>query len=152
CAPSAPATQKPADTTAPAAAKPTEAAKPADASTAPAAAQPTAAAAAAAPAKPAAGAQAAGPPKRGGQLNVVVQNDWVSLDPLFNTGESTGLNMLYSGWARLTQDPTNKTWGPTPEMAAEWDLKPDQITIKLQQGVKFHDGTAWDSKVAKWNL
>ena len=37
-------------------------------------------------------------------------------------------------------------------MVAEWDAKPDSLTLKLQSGIKFHDGTAWDAKAAKWNL
>jgi peptide/nickel transport system substrate-binding protein len=149
CAPAAPATQKPADAAKPAeASKPAEAAKPADA------AKPAEAAKPADTSKPAAQAPApaAGAPKRGGTLTVVVQNDWVSLDPLFNTGESTGLNMLYGTWVRLQRDAKTETWGPTPDMVAEWDIKPDAITMKLQPGVKFHDGTAWDAKTAKWNL
>ena len=43
-------------------------------------------------------------------------------------------------------------WGPVPDMIAEWDLKPDSVTLKIQKGIKFHDGTPWDAKAAKWNL
>ncbi len=88
--------------------KPAEAAKPADA------------------AKPA--QTAAGAPKRGGQLNVVVQNDWVSFDPPFNTAEPNGSNMVFGAWMHWLQD-TGGKWGPQPDMIAEWDQKPESLTL-----------------------
>jgi peptide/nickel transport system substrate-binding protein len=142
CSPAGPAA-KPGD----APAKPADAAKPAapGATTAPAAAAKPADAA-----KPAAAAPA-GPPKRGGQITVVVQNDWVTFDPPFNTAEPNGSNMIFGNWINWQAD--NKgVWGPTPDLVAEWDAKPEAVTLKLQKGVKFHDGTAWDAKAAKWNL
>jgi len=136
----------------PAESKPAEAAKPAApaATTAPAApaAQP-APAQKPADAKPAA---AAGTPKRGGTLTALVQNDWTSLDPPFEIGAGVGFNMLFEGWVRLERNDANTAWEFKPALLAEWDLKPDQATLKLQPGVKFHDGTPWDAKAAKWNL
>ena len=138
CAPAPAAPAKPADSKPAAAgatqapAKPAEAAKPADA------------------AKPAAQV-AAGSPKRGGSATIVVQNDWVSFDPPFNTAEPGGSNMIYGSWINWTPD-SKGAWGPAPDLVAEWDAKPDQLTLKLQKGVKFHDGSAWDAKAAKWNL
>jgi len=131
CAPSAPA-QKPADSS-----KPAEASKPADS-------KPAEAAKAAAQA-------AAGTPKRGGSATIVVQNDWVSFDPPFNTAEPGGSNMVYGSWINWKPNATGG-WGPSPDLVAEWDAKPEVLTLKLQSGVKFHDGTAWDAKAAKWNL
>jgi ABC-type transport system substrate-binding protein len=93
----------------------------------------------------------AGSPKRGGQLNVVVQNDWVTFDPPFNTAEPNGSNMIFGSWMNWLPDASG-SWGPRPDMIAEWDAKPDTLTLKLQSGIKFHDGTAWDAKAAKWNL
>jgi peptide/nickel transport system substrate-binding protein len=148
CSQSAPAPAKPAETK-PAETKPADAAKPAAGATAPAAGQ-------AAPAKPAdaskpAAQAAAGAPKRGGNLTVVVQNDWVNFDPPFNTAEPNGSNMIFGGWMHWLQDASG-AWGARPDMVAEWDAKPDALTLKLQSGVKFHDGTPWDAKAAKWNL
>jgi ABC-type transport system substrate-binding protein len=101
--------------------------------------------------QPAARTAPAGSPKRGGQLNVVVQNDWVTFDPPFNTAEPNGSNMIFGSWMSWLPDASG-SWGPRPDMIAEWDAKPDALTLKLQSGIKFHDGTAWDAKAAKWNL
>ncbi|MFN8521684.1 MAG: ABC transporter substrate-binding protein [Chloroflexota bacterium] len=101
--------------------------------------------------KPAEAPKPAGAPKRGGTLTALVQNDWTSLDPPFEIGAGAGFNMLYDQWVVLEKDPAGN-WLPKPALLAEWDLKPDQATLKLQSGVKFHDGTPWDAKAAKWNL
>ncbi|MCH5287050.1 MAG: ABC transporter substrate-binding protein [Christensenellaceae bacterium] len=41
-----------------------------------------------------------------------------------------------------------------PWLASEWTLDPDglEMTITLREGVKFHDGTAFDAEAVKWNL
>jgi peptide/nickel transport system substrate-binding protein len=41
-----------------------------------------------------------------------------------------------------------------PKLATSWEIAPDKssITFKLRQGVKFHDGSDFNAKVAKWNL
>ena len=141
CAPAAPASQKPAE-----ASKPAESAKPASA-------PPAGAAKPADAPKPAAQAPAAaaGSPKRGGVLEVVVQNDWTTMDAIYSTSGSGVAGMICGNWIGWEKDAQGK-WGPVPEMIAEWDLKPDAVTLKLQKGITFHDGTAWDAKAAKWNL
>lgn len=91
-------------------------------------------------------------PIRGGTLTALVQNDWVSLDPLFNSAEPNGTTMLYDHWVRWEKDPTSGAWGPTPELVTAWELGETEIVLNLQSGVTFHDDTPWDAAAAKWNL
>lgn len=95
---------------------------------------------------------AAGNARRGGELTVAVQNDWVTMDPLFNTAEPTGFAMIYDGWIRWGKDPQSGVWGPQPWLVESWDLQQNEAKLTLRTGVKFHDGTAWNAQAAKWNL
>ncbi|MCL4499397.1 MAG: ABC transporter substrate-binding protein [Chloroflexi bacterium] len=99
----------------------------------------------------AAPAPAVGAPKRGGTLRVGVQNDWVSLDPLFNTAEPGGTNMIYGEWIKWDKDEKGN-WGPRPDMISEWDLKEKELVFKLQKGIEFHNGEKWNADLAKWNF
>lgn len=95
---------------------------------------------------------AAGAPKRGGTLTAAVQNDWVSMDPLFNTAEPTGIANVYEGWILWDKDANTGQWGPRPWLVEAWDLQQSEAKLTLRKGVKFHDGTPWDAKAAKWNM
>src|SRR5262249_35083528 len=94
-APATPAASNPAPTAAPTTAAPAAGppAAPAAASTAGPSAAPTAAA-------PAAAAKPVGTPKRGGTLTALVQNDWVRLDPLFDTGSGNGFDQIFDTYVR----------------------------------------------------
>ncbi|MFC1892215.1 ABC transporter substrate-binding protein [Thermodesulfobacteriota bacterium] len=51
--------------------------------------------------------------------------------------------------------PSNETLGEyDPVLATSWELSPDKsfYTFHLRKGVKFHDGTDFNAKAAKWNL
>ena len=39
-----------------------------------------------------------------------------------------------------------------PELATEWDLKPNSVTFKLRKDAKFHDGTPITAKDVKWSF
>ena len=95
---------------------------------------------------------AAGAPKRGGSLTAAVQNDWVSMDPLFNTAEPTAIANIYEGWVKWDKDAKTGLWGPQPWLVEAWDLQASEVKLTLRKGVKFHDGTPWDATSAKWNL
>jgi peptide/nickel transport system substrate-binding protein len=44
--------------------------------------------------------------------------------------------------------------GVHPNLATAWNISTDltTITLTLRSGVKFHDGSAWNADVCKWNL
>jgi peptide/nickel transport system substrate-binding protein len=125
---------------------------PAPAAPASAPAAPASAPAAPTPAPPSAPAPAAVQPKRGGTINVGVQVDWITLDPVFGTANLGGAGMIFGHWIDWVKDEKTGQWSPVPEMATEWDLRPNEIILKLQKGIKFSDGTSWDARAAKWNL
>ena len=40
-----------------------------------------------------------------------------------------------------------------PKLAVSWEVAPDgSMILGLRKGVKFHDGSDFNAKVAKWNL
>jgi len=39
-----------------------------------------------------------------------------------------------------------------PELAEEWDLKPNSVTFKLRKNAKFHDGSPVTAKDVKWSF
>ena len=49
---------------------------------------------------------------------------------------------------------TDTSGAMKPKLATEWEIAPDlkSITLKLRQGVKFHDGSEFNADVAKWNI
>ncbi|MCL4534684.1 MAG: ABC transporter substrate-binding protein [Bacteroidetes bacterium] len=139
--------------TAPSVSKPSATAAPA----APASAGPTSAATA----KPAASTgnprPGESPPatavkiKRGGVLRVATRADWPTLDPHMTSGE-VKLD-LYDPLVRLDKDEKTGMWEVKPQLAESWAMPdPKTVIMKLRQGVKFHDGTAFDAASAKWNL
>ncbi len=90
-------------------------------------------------------------PVRGGTLNVSLPNDAKSLDPTFqiNFTERQPLYLIYNTLVGLTPD-----FSYQPELAERWELVEGgrKLVLHLRQGVKFHDGTAFDAAAVKWNL
>lgn len=122
---------------------------------APAVVPPTAApAATAAPeaAKPTAAPAAAaktGTPKRGGELRIVQINDFVSMDPIHASGPTAEAcyDTLFA-WRPNAQG----VYGVEPNLAKSWELGTDKLVIKLQENVKFHDGSDLNADVVAWNI
>jgi peptide/nickel transport system substrate-binding protein len=90
-------------------------------------------------------------PKKGGTLKVIQV-----------VGPS---NLSYIPEQNMTDETNAKAYAETlvywagngefkPELAKSWDL--DQanktLTFHLQEGVKFHDGTAFDAEAVRWNV
>lgn len=90
-------------------------------------------------------------PRAGGTLVVAVQNDAKSLDPTYriNFSEGPPLYLIFNSLVGLAPDFTI-----IPELAERWQTASDgrTLTLFLRGGVKFHDGTGFDAKVAKWNI
>ena len=62
-----------------------------------------------------ASAQPPAHPKRGGVLEVVVQNDWTTMDAIYSTSGSGVAGMICGNWIGWEKDAQGK-WGPVPEM------------------------------------
>ena len=67
---------------------------------------------------------------------------WNCYDRLMTHGEKT----LPDGTKSYDRDKFE------PELAEEWDLKPNSVTFKLRKNAKFHDGTPITAKDVKWSF
>jgi len=91
-------------------------------------------------------------PRYGGELVFVVPSEMPSMDGhregTFGTVHP--LAPLYNTLLRI--DPVDRTGTrPVPDLAESWTISPDGMTytLKLRQGVKFHDGTVLTSRDVK---
>jgi len=158
-----PAPAPPAQSGASSAPKPTQPAAAAQPAAAPATAAPAQQAPAivpptAAPAKPAAEAKPAAPTaqpaaaatvKRGGELRIMQINDFVSMDPIHASGPTAHpcYDSLFA-WRPNAQG----TYQIEPMLAKSWDISNDKLVIKLQENVKFHDGSDLNADAVVWNV
>ncbi|WP_170111141.1 ABC transporter substrate-binding protein [Antricoccus suffuscus] len=99
----------------------------------------------------ASGASASGKPVKGGTLRVVHLSNFSTLDP--HAGISGNDHVyLYPMFDTLVDfDP--KTLEPKPGLLSSWEYtSPTTLVLKLQKGVKFHDGVSLDADAVKYNL
>jgi peptide/nickel transport system substrate-binding protein len=97
-------------------------------------------------------AAAGGTLRRGGELLVSSSLQPSSLDPQTGTsgGDHTYFWTMFDNLVAYDRKAVPDT---KLSLAESWE-QPDQTTIlfKLRQGVKFHDGTAFDGQTVKWNI
>jgi peptide/nickel transport system substrate-binding protein len=91
-------------------------------------------------------------PQRGGTLNVALEIDVKSLDPLF--GNAPGLDRkVYNLYTEDLVMEDNKGQFH-PWLAESWDYAEDgkSVVFHLRHGVTFQDGTPFDAAAVKFNL
>src|SRR6267142_2989624 len=94
---------------------------------------------------------AAGKPTYGGTLTFALENDVSNLDPMLS-GLFVDRNIHYAMYDSLVRVDVKGTI--IPWLAEKWTTSTDgkTITFNLRQGVKYHDGTAFDAASVKWNI
>ncbi|MDQ6603408.1 MAG: ABC transporter substrate-binding protein [Chloroflexota bacterium] len=92
---------------------------------------------------------ASGAVKRGGQLRIMQINDFVSMDPIFASGPTA--SACYD-WLLAWRPNAQGQFGVQPQLAKAWDVSGNTIVFKLQENVKFHDGSPLDADAVVWNL
>ena len=94
-------------------------------------------------------------PRPGGTLRIAFPGDPAFFDA--NQGPAPGAqaywlsNSLYNSLLTLTPPPELNI---VPDLAKSWEVLDGGKTyvFHLEEGVQFHDGTAFDAQVAKWNF
>ena len=87
----------------------------------------------------------------GGTLTFALENDVSNLDPMLS-GLFVDRNIHYAVYDSLVRvDPQGNI---LPWLAEKWETSTDgkTVTFHLRQGVKYHDGTAFDADSVKWNI
>lgn len=97
------------------------------------------------------GAAAQPAPRRGGTLTIGFEDDTKTLDPTYSIqfSERQVLYLIYNTLVAIEPDFSLK-----PELAKSWQIENDgrRYVFQLQEGVKFHDGTAFDAAAVKFNI
>ncbi|MGH2585107.1 MAG: ABC transporter substrate-binding protein [Dehalococcoidia bacterium] len=107
-------------------------------------------AAAAATATPGAAVTAGETPVRGGTLTVGLASDIANLDP-FKSNLFVDRLVQYNVYDSLVT--VDDKLEIKPGLAESWDTSdPKTVVFKLRQGVKFHDGTAFNAEAVRWNI
>lgn len=90
-------------------------------------------------------------PRQGGTLNVGFASDSKTLDPLMSV-QSSERQVLYLVFNTLVK--YKPDFSLEPELAKSWDIQDGgkKIVFKLQENVKFQDGTPFDASAVKWNI
>ena len=90
-------------------------------------------------------------PIYGGTITFGLENDVSNLDPMLS-GLFVDRNIHYAMYDSLVR--VSPKGDIIPWLAEKWSTSSDgkTITFNLRQGVKYHDGTAFDAASVKWNI
>lgn len=97
-------------------------------------------------------------PKHGGTLIFGGETEWGFLDPHIDaSGATHRVNyQLFEGlfWRDYTRPNDGSPPPIIPQLATEYEVSDDalQYTIKLREGVKFHDGTPFNAQAVEFNV
>jgi peptide/nickel transport system substrate-binding protein len=87
--------------------------------------------------------------KRGGQLQIMQVNDFVSMDPIYASGPTaSACYQSLLGWRPNAQG----QYALQPQLAESYETSGTGLTFKLRPGVKFHDGSELTAEVVAWNI
>ena len=95
----------------------------------------------------------AGPPKKGGALTIIYQNEVTSLDPTATTTASAAGALPYYAIYDALFTLSAGTGAVTPKIGQSLTANSSQTvwTLKLRPGVKFSDGTPYDAAAVEFN-
>lgn len=102
-----------------------------------------------APAEPEPAKPSADEPQYGGTFIIRVNRGITTMgSPADGAGYATGM-LVFDTLFRLDDDENVLPW-----LAESYQISPDKtsITLKLREGVKFHDGTPFNAQAVKYNL
>src|SRR2546425_10369827 len=90
-------------------------------------------------------------PVYGGTVTFGLENDVSNLDPMLS-GLFVNRNIHYAMYDPLVR--VSPKGDILPWLAEKWTTSADgkAVTFNLRQGVKYHDGTAFDAASVKWNI
>ncbi len=94
-------------------------------------------------------AQDGAAPRRGGNLTILVTNDFVSMDPIHASGPTAAATY---DWLLAWRPDDTGAFRVEPMLATEWETSGNTVTFTLREGVKFHDGSDLNADVVVWNL
>ena len=89
------------------------------------------------------------PPQRGGEVTILMTNDFVSMDPIHASGPTA--RACYD-WLLAWRPDQRGFFDVRPMLATEWETTDEALIFTIREGVKFHDGSDLNAEAVAWNL